>query len=602
MNTALPQDSEKGSAIPEFLNQLSRYKAWVLVAGLISMLLGVLYMDFTPRMTQVLLLSRPDLGVIDSYVLEDVLRSPKFKKDYFQSIGISDSAAKDMHIDLKISGLGAAWYRFDVAVDGPDPDLLQRSLEGFPSILKERVQSLSNVPTRLQVRVLDEPELESKNLLLILRNALICFFTILGLMAGYLAVKLRCFPEIWAPRFWLKQMNGYSTPSNESFGNRLTIFLLGIALVSFFIFPKFQAGIPMRIEDLIFLILLPLGIRYITKPKSLLFYLLLGYISTNFVAYGVHLLSGTYNLGIRPIMLLKEIQFLYFAYLLYYYRSQGLFRLIDVMALINILYGVFSILTFRIAYYGIGTIGNPEPSNSGAMYAFVAIWLHIRSEDIQSMKGFPYRALCILGTVCCIATVSRTYVFGIVSYFAVYYFMRSFKKVITLGLTILILSQGVLLFSPGIVEENEQIARLVSRVSSVEKAAIHRYRKWQSQLAMTDGIEKIFGTGRGSGQESMSLAMDSQYVRGIVENGFLGTGLLWGGFFSIWLISSKRRLVFYHTSALLCMVIVICFPAETLLVSKSGTLIWLLLFYLQTHVFDLPPSNKESEPELRLAN
>jgi len=112
------------------------------------------------------------------------------------------------------------------------------------------------------------------------------------------------------------------------------------------------------------------------------------------------------------------VQYLYIAYLIYYYNGSRLYILLVYLFLILVTYCIYSILTLKKVYYGIGTMNSWEPAISGSKYLFCTIWLHFRLQYISfKFTRYTYKLFLRLGTICVFLTVSRTRVIAILAYF-----------------------------------------------------------------------------------------------------------------------------------------------------------------------------------------
>ena len=147
--------------------------------------------------------------------------------------------------------------------------------------------------------------------------------------------------------------------------------LLVIFLVFFFVGSRIESlRIPIRIEDFVFLLLLPFGYRYLKREKTKLFFWIAAYFAISIIPYVAAKVAGQYTLGFYPIIMIKELQYFYIAYLVCQNRSWWLLATIDALAVIIIGNGIRLLLAGKIAYYGIGTFGTDSPSLSGALYFF----------------------------------------------------------------------------------------------------------------------------------------------------------------------------------------------------------------------------------------
>ncbi|HEY8176681.1 MAG TPA: hypothetical protein VIF32_13360 [Gemmatimonadaceae bacterium] len=363
--------------------------------------------------------------------------------------------------------------------------------------------------------------------------------------------------------------------------------LLVIFLLFFFVGAKFQAlGLPARIEDFIFLLLLPLGYRYVLRRKTPLFFWIAAYFGVNLIPYVAALVAGEYSLGLYPVILLKELQYFYIAFLICENRLWWVLGAVDGLALFIIFYGLRELLAGRISYYGIGTIGTDSPSLSGALYLFSTIWLHIR------IKLLPTRVLravgliaVFLGMACVVATISRSSIVALVVYITVYLLLARIivfpAFLAALGLTPWLIQVIALSISVGL----GIIAQQVVRRASVEQLATgtERTLKWIQYLQTLEPVDFIFGRGTGYPNSlggGYGLGVDSQYVRLAMERGIAGFVIVAAMLLTILVEIKRRGGEYQHAWAIVISMLVLSIPLEALQVSKSGGFFWLVMFYL----------------------
>lgn len=365
--------------------------------------------------------------------------------------------------------------------------------------------------------------------------------------------------------------------------------LLILFILFFFLGNRSQAlGLPGRMEDVVYLLLLPFSYRYLTLRKNVLFWLIAAYFCISLLPYLAAALGDRYDYGLYPIIALKELQYFYVAWLICQDRSKWVLGTIDVMAIVLIANGVRLALTGQIDYYGIGTFATYQsPSLAGALYLFSTIWLHIRS------KLLPTRTLrllglgvVIIGGMCTIATVSRSSILGLMIYTLTYLTLTvsimGFVSLATAGwiapkiITALAMSLSV---GYGLIA-----LRLLRRWSrSTLSTGASRTSKWEYYLDMLELPEWIVGKGKGYPNAldgTFGLGVDSQYVRTILENGIIGLVLLAAIIINMLIHIKRDGGEFHHAWALVLAMLVFSIPMEALMVSKSGTLFWLIMFYL----------------------
>jgi hypothetical protein len=386
---------------------------------------------------------------------------------------------------------------------------------------------------------------------------------------------------------------GVSGPAAPVMVHRRDVYdtIVGVLLVIFLYF--FLVGerlqgfpIPIRIEDLVFLLLIPLGYRYLPRQKTKLFWLIAAYFGLNLIPYLAAAASGQYDLSVYPIIMLKELQYFYVAYLICQNRQWWVLGTADALALIIIANGVRAISRGEIDYYGIGTLGNYlAPSVAGAIYLFSTIWVHIRS------KLLPYRllrwlALVVvgLGGLCVFATVSRSSIGALAVYFATYLLLSNVivlpAFVAGLGMVPALIQAAALSLGA---TYGYYAMRLIGRAKDIGVSSGYRVGKWMYYLDGFQPVDYIFGRGKGypnAMDKTFGLGVDSQYVRTFVEEGAVGVALttliLWYMLIQI----KKRGGEYQHAWGVVMAMLVLCVPLEAMQISKSGGFFWLLMFYL----------------------
>ena len=367
--------------------------------------------------------------------------------------------------------------------------------------------------------------------------------------------------------------------------------IVGVLLVIFLYF--FLVGerlegfrIPIRVEDLVFFFLVPLGYRYLPRQKTKLFYLIAAYFGLNFIPYAAAAASGQYDLSTYPIIAIKELQYFYVAYLVCQNRLWWVLGTVDVLAMIIIGTGIRSIYRGEIDYYGIGTLGNYlAPSVAGAIYLFSTIWIHVRSK-LLPLRSLRWLALLIVagGAICTIATVSRSSIGALAVYIATYLLLSNLwvlpAFLVGLGLTPALIQAAALSLGA---TYGYYVMKLMVRVQNIGASSGYRVWKWQYYLSGFTPVDYIFGRGKGypnALDRTYGLGVDSQYVRTLVEEGIVGvaltTAILWYMLSQI----KKRGGEYQHAWGVVMAMLVLCVPLEAMQISKSGGYFWLLMFYL----------------------
>jgi hypothetical protein len=369
-------------------------------------------------------------------------------------------------------------------------------------------------------------------------------------------------------------------------GALLVLFLtfLGAFLRSF--------GIPNRMEDVVFVLLVPFAYRYLPQRKNILFWLIVGYFSLSLFPYLAGFIARDYMYGVYPIVAIKEMQYFYIAFLVCQNRSKWVLGYVDAMCVLLVLNGVRLIASGSIDYYGIGTMATfQSPSMAGALYLFGTVWLHIRSRLLPSLPlRLAAMGLVLVGAVCVVATVSRSSI-GALAVYAVVYMVLSLNVLAlggfagAVGLAPKVVQTIAFLASAGGAVGIAEIAgRLVRRWSIAGlSSGAERTGKWGYYLDMLELPEWLIGRGKGFPNAldgTFGMGIDSQYVRTILEMGVLGLILTAAILLRMLYTIQVRRGEWQHAFALVAAMLVLSLPMEAFQVAKSGGFFWLLMFYL----------------------
>jgi hypothetical protein len=343
--------------------------------------------------------------------------------------------------------------------------------------------------------------------------------------------------------------------------------------------------IPVRIEDLIFVMLVPMSYRYMKRTPTPLFFWIAFYFAINLIPYFAWAVTGDYRLSFYPVIMVKEMEYFYIAYLICVNRSRWLMHAMDGLAVLLIAYGMRELARGNISYYGIGSLGTTQsPSLAGALYLFSTIWLHVRSKlvDRRWLRAFVW-LMIVSGAICAVFTVSRSTIIALFLYVSVYLFLTN-VALIPFFLT----AAGMFgLFVKSIADAQGagirfMAARIIARLGLIGEAGETRSTKWQIYLGEFDAPDFIFGRGKGypnARDKTIAMGVDSQPVRTIMENGFVGVAVL-GGILSYALLEIYRKGgEFEHAAGTMAAMLIMSLPLEAFQVSKSGGYFWLLIFY-----------------------
>jgi hypothetical protein len=325
--------------------------------------------------------------------------------------------------------------------------------------------------------------------------------------------------------------------------------------------------------------------RYMKRTPDPLYFLIVFYFAVNLIPYFAWAVAGEYKLGIYPVIMVKEMEYFYVAYLICVNRSRWVLHAMDCMASILILYGVQELARGRINYYGIGSLGTDQaPSLAGALYLFSTIWIHVRSKliDRRWLKSLAWMMI-VFGSICAVFTVSRSTILALVLYFSVYLFLTNVAWIpafMSLGAIFIVFVKSIADAQGAGVRF--MAARIIARFGLIGEAGSARSSKWQRYLGEFSPADFIFGRGKGypnARDHTISMGIDSQPVRLIMENGLVGVlilgSILGYALLQIW----KRGGEFEHAAGTMAAMLIMSLPLEAFQVSKSGGYFWLLIFY-----------------------
>ena len=391
--------------------------------------------------------------------------------------------------------------------------------------------------------------------------------------------------------------------------NVLIVPLLAFFWISFFLLQRMEnftipgiGRLPMKPEDLAFCLLVVCSWRFAFMKKTLLFWLIAIYFLISPVVYLAYFVAGTFtvsyfpgivvrDLGYYPLIAVKEVEFFYIAFLMYQYgatHSSLLKKIVDILIIANIAYGVYGMLSGQVGYYGIGSITDTGSAISGGIYCLGTVWLDARAAD-RDLLGprRMYLALVGMGIACTLATISRTSVAGIATYLLCRIIFTGRKGIRLLVFLALASILAVCLWQ-WVAPELDVTGRLQSRFAKSQDAGNDRFAKWCDIVLELHPLELVFGRGKGYGNVitgAWVLAVDSQYARLLVECGFVGMLVLFAVLATILRQVSQNRApppldvsLFPYGVSLCVAMAVMCIPLEMLQVSKTGQLFWLNMF------------------------
>lgn len=261
------------------------------------------------------------------------------------------------------------------------------------------------------------------------------------------------------------------------------------------------------------------------------------------------------------LYVLKEIEF-FIIFILTIYNLRGIrnnkiIKLIKIFIIINIIYGFYQVVTGSIAHYGIGTLVSPAPSVSGNVY-FLSFVIFLYFYYIERKKYLLILSALLYILILC--TVSRTYIIISTLFMILIIIIPFIRKYLNINLDRINLRKIIIfIFSIIIVliallitiNLNDKpdvsntifVKKIVHRMTNFENSA--DYRAYKSQIYYNTFVNDdlriiLFGSGKGITEQvnnTYTLGVDNQYIRSLIEMGFLGiifwTNMIIGIFFNI---------------------------------------------------------------------
>jgi hypothetical protein len=371
-----------------------------------------------------------------------------------------------------------------------------------------------------------------------------------------------------------------------------TLVFLGTCLiVSLFLIPNYSlGGINIRFEDYLTLFLGFASLILIHKNglekngivKAISIYLV--------YSLAISLMQTLFNdlSSIYFIYLAKEVQYFIYFYImlsltLHHEFENRFIKLFTTLSHVTVLWGIYQLISHQMfGYYGIGVISETASSQSGGAFFIITLFYMYMMESAQSKgRNFLYFILMIVSVGLTFATVSRTAIFAVV----VTLFLYFNYKLITLKLRIkqIILSVYAVGFAAPVMyfTLGDFISNIMVRMARITESANERTDHWSYFMSRSDTFGTIFGNGKGFTQTitgGFTLGADSQYIRLILESGYLGTAI-WGiMILSIFYLCFKNRKNSHNETLFLALLttgfLVMGFSHEVFNVALQASLFW----------------------------
>jgi len=298
---------------------------------------------------------------------------------------------------------------------------------------------------------------------------------------------------------------------------------------------------------------------------------------------------------ISYLYIVKELVYLSaFFVVINSYNANYLFskKLIYLGLIMNLTFGLYSIISGEIAHYGVGSIVSSAPSKSGIVYltCFFVSFIYFTKEKKKS-----YLIFILISIILVFATISRTAIVGLVIFLSTFLILTLLNKIRTkftlkniivlIGVIFIFFILAIFMDSYFDNSNNYIISSILDRFNNIFGAVETRSnvtKTYYNGIIGDSTIRLFFGQGKsipevftGTG----TLAVDNQYTRFILEGGIIGL-LLWMFMVFSWLITLSRSLIRVHKLFLVSFVVTYMTMGmgyEVFQVSKSGLTFWFVL-------------------------
>lgn len=370
-------------------------------------------------------------------------------------------------------------------------------------------------------------------------------------------------------------------------------FLTTILLVGLFMVPGFSVGnIGLRIDDFItvpltlFLVyLLFRDIESIDTPinKFIFFYITYVLLIT-ITQITINDLDGIYI-----FFAIKEFQYLVYFFTFVYIMKFEWFRInfkkmflwLSAATMMWVVYQL--IFDANAGFYGTGLISESGSSQSGGVFFLISMFFLYMININQKLKlRVIYFILFLASAGMLFTTISRTAILAFTITYCVYLLFVLFRLS---ALRVLIFTYTMVIASPFIYFLiKDEIERIIYRMSAVADGSSGRVAKWEYLLSYVSDMGMVFGEGRGFAQTmtgGLTLGTDSQYVRNIMELGYIGSALFLLLITSILIFALKNMKRFYGESLFIilitCGFMIMSVTHEVYLVTIQASFFWMLI-------------------------
>lgn len=364
-------------------------------------------------------------------------------------------------------------------------------------------------------------------------------------------------------------------------------------LASLFLFPSVSVGgIGLRVDDFI-VVLLSLFLVYLllnnynsihTPINKLIFYYIIYVLLITITQILINNLSTIYLLfAIRELQYL--IYFFSFVYIMKYewFREnfKRLFLCLSIITMVWVLYQLA--FNANVGFYGTGLISESGSSQSGGVFFIISMFfLYLININYKLKERTLYFLLFIGSAGMLITTMSRTAImaFGVVYFiYLIFTLFRLSTKRIIITIYATALASPLVYFLV-----KDEIEGILHRMNAISGGTNTRLLKWEYLLSYVSDLGFVFGEGRGFAQTmtgGLTLGTDSQYVRNVMELGYVGSVLFILLILSILVFAFRHLKTFYGESLFIilitCGFMVMSITHEVFLVTMQASFYWTLI-------------------------
>ncbi|MFC4389152.1 O-antigen ligase family protein [Gracilibacillus marinus] len=371
------------------------------------------------------------------------------------------------------------------------------------------------------------------------------------------------------------------------------VFLVTLLLISLFLIPGFSvAGIGVRLDDAIVICLAMLVIVMFIKESQNI----QTPINKWIIIYCIYVMSITLiNIILNNLSLIymfyfiKEVQYFIYFFAFVYVMKNKWFRkkfknILLFLILLSMGWGFYQLLfDASVGYYGIGLVSVTASSQTGGVYFLISIFsLYLINTEKTLRRRVFYFILFMSSSGLLFATISRTAILAFVLTYVVYLFFMLFRMSVR---RVLIWVYVTLMAAPLIyLVIKDYLPSISERLGRMDEGANTRTAKWDYLLSFSSDIGAIFGEGRGFVQTitgGLTLSADSQYIRNILELGYIGSALFLFIILSLLIFAFKNMKSFYGESLFLilstCGFLIMSITHEVFLVTIQASFYWVLV-------------------------